>query len=144
MGTSPRFGSPKLISAIDVSGFAAIMVFLVSIFMARSGINHGHRVIPSVSLPTAAHPRPLPHAQREDAIFISVLRNGDVFLGNDLVRSSGILHQRISNSVEAGSEPTIYINADGRAKYQVVKDVIDEIAQSGLHNVVFLAYEGKT
>lgn len=127
----------KLISNIDVSAFASIMVVLVAIFIFRSG---AHIDLPShtvVDLAKATHPIPVPHASREDAITIAVMRNGDVFFGNDRVRPSGF-SDRIRESLEKGSEHTIYIRADARCKYSTVKDVLDEIHKSGVEHAVFL------
>ena len=52
-----------------------------------------------------------------------------------------MLHEGIMKAVKSGSESVVYIDADAHTKYKNVKDVIDEVAQSGLKNVVFLAYE---
>jgi biopolymer transport protein ExbD len=87
------------------------------------------------------HPKPMPHARREDAIIISVLRNGSVVI------SSGEHHERVNFSgladkirwrVSQGSEPKVYIRADARAKYAWVKDVIDAVHTAGLSDVAFL------
>ena len=132
--------SPKLISKLDVSAFAAVMLFLVALFIILTGT---HTYLPAqvpVDLPKVAHPRAVPHAQREDAMIISVMRNGDVFFGNDIIPPE-ILHLRISNAVKNGSEGVAYINADGRAKYKWVAGVVDEVSLSGLPTVVFLVNE---
>ena len=132
----------KLISNIDVSAFASIMVVLVAIFIFRSGAHIDLPSHPVVDLAKVTHPILIPHASREDAITIVVKRNGDIFFGNDFVhpyRLSG----RIRESVKRGSEPTIYIRADARCKYRGVKDVLDEIHSSGVEHVVFLVDQRK-
>jgi biopolymer transport protein ExbD len=127
----------KLISRIDVSAFAGIMLFLFALFALPSiyFIDH-HGVV--VDLAKVEHSSLVPHAQREDAITIAINRQGDIFAGNDLLRSYSSLPGRMRESIRRGSEPTIYIRADARAKYRNVKDVIDEIHAAGLEKVVFL------
>ena len=131
--------SPKLTSNIDVSAFAAIMLFLVALFMVLAGT---HTDLPTVSveLPQVVHPRAIPHARREDAMVVSVMRSGDIFFGGDKF-SPDRLHERIRKAVKSGSEGVVYIKADGRAKYKWVKDVVDEVSLSGFPNIVFLVNE---
>jgi biopolymer transport protein ExbD len=134
--------SPKLISGIEVSGFAAVMLFLVCVFMVPAGMHM--RALPArvnVDLPKVAFPNLVPHARREDAIFVSINRSGDVFFGRDLVRRPDILHERIMNAVKTGSESVVYVNADARLKYKNVKTVIDEVSLSGVPKLVFLVDE---
>ena len=88
-------------------------------------------------LPKVGHPVSVPHARREDAIMIGVMRNGDIFFEDERVRSY-TLADRIRISVSKGSERTIYIRADARAKYRSVEDVLDEVQSSGVEHVVFL------
>lgn len=140
MSMNPKFrSSAKLVSSIDVSGFAAIMLFLVAMFMVLAG-THSDLPRVAVDLPKVLHPRLVPHARREDAIIVEVTRDGAIFFGNDRVPPD-ILHERISEAVKSGSEDAVYINADARTKYKSVKKVIDEVALSGLQSVVFLVYE---
>jgi hypothetical protein len=82
-------------------------------------------------------PISLPHAMREDAMIVTILRNGDVFFRNDRVwrdKLAGALRVQ----VERGSERKVYIRADSRTLYRNVRQVLDEIHEAGLVNVSFL------
>ncbi len=76
--------------------------------------------------------------RREDAIMITITRQGGVFIRRAMVRSYSFLPDRIRESIKNGSEPTIYIRADARSRYRATKDVMDEIHAAGVENVVFL------
>ena len=132
--------STKLISGIDVSGFAGIMLFLVCLLMVPVGMHVDLPSRVSVDLPKAVHPRLVPHARREDAIFVAITRSGNIFFGRDLIPPD-ILHDRVKEAVKSGAEGIVYVNADARTKYKNVKDVIDQVSRSGLKNVVFLSDE---
>lgn len=82
-------------------------------------------------------------ANRTDAIWITVQRTGDVFLGNERILPYK-LTEGIQQRVNKGSEKKIYISADARAKYGRMREVLAAIQKSGVENVAFLAWEGKT
>jgi biopolymer transport protein TolR len=137
VNANSRF-SNKLISRIDVSAFASIMLFLfVLLMLTNANVGFvGHGV--SVALVRVTHPILVPHAQREDAITIAINRQGDIFVGRDLIRSYSSIPDRIRESIKHGSESTIYIRADARTKYWNVKDVLDEIHSAGVEKIVFV------
>lgn len=85
---------------------------------------------------------PIPHALREDAILIAIRRDGEVFYRSDLIHVDS-LPARIRQSVKGGSEPTIYIQADMRSRYRVVKDVLDAVHSAQVGKVVFVVYQTK-
>jgi biopolymer transport protein TolR len=125
-------------ASIDVSAFASILVVLLALWMLPARIFADlpvHGV--TADLPKVGHPIPVPHARREDAILIAIMRNGDIFFLNERVRSY-TLAGRIRTSVKNGSERVVYIRADARAKYRSVEDVLDEVRSSGVQHVVFV------
>src|ERR1700722_13272973 len=128
MRTNPRQGS-KLMSSIDVSAFASIIVVLVAMFAMPASVVIDGGI--AVDLPKVLHPKLVPNALREDAIIVWVMRNGDVFLGNDRVAPDE-LPGRIRERVSRGSKRTVYIRADARSKYRNVKEVLDETHSAGI------------
>ncbi len=76
----------------------------------------------------------MPSALREDAMLISVSRDGNVFFGTHQVRYND-LPESIRESVRHGSERKIYLKVDARAKYGDAALVIDQIRQAGIQNV---------
>ncbi len=114
--------------------FAAVMVMLE---MTVPQPVHGGV---STDLPKIRRTISLPHAMREDAMTVMIMRNGDVFFGNDRV-SPDPLADGIRNEVERGPEHKVYIRADARTLYLNVKRVLDAVQEAGLMNVSFFAEE---
>jgi biopolymer transport protein ExbD len=48
------------------------------------------------------------------------------------------LPDKVSGAVGAGSENRVYIYADARAKYSIVKKALDTIRLAGIENVSFI------
>lgn len=79
----------------------------------------------------------LPKALREDAIYVTVTRNGRIFIGEDLIDADQ-LAERIRNAVHPGSEIRVYLKADAHTKYQNVAEGVDQVRLSGVQNVSIL------
>ncbi|HKW17736.1 MAG TPA: biopolymer transporter ExbD [Terriglobales bacterium] len=136
-----RHRTEKLIFRMDVSAFAAILVVLLGLFAIPGGIAVGiidyHRVMP-VDLIKVKRPTFLPNAARDDAMFVSVTRDGSIFFNNERTVPE-LLPQKIHEFLAKGAEHRVYINADKRSYYKNVKQVIDAAHSSGIENISFLA-----
>jgi biopolymer transport protein ExbD len=69
-------------------------------------------------------------ANRTDAIWVTVQRTGDVWLGNEKLTADQ-LPAGIQERLRKGSEKKVYINADSRAKYGRVREALAAIQSSG-------------
>lgn len=139
-----RRKSLVLISEINVSAFAAIMVVLFALFaLPEMWAFFAPQRGGSVDWPHMPHPRPMRGANRTDAIWVTVMRNGDIFLGSEKL-SPYDLPEGIQRRINQGSEKKIYISADARARYGRMREVLAAVQKSGVENVAFLAWEGKT
>src|SRR4029077_4925812 len=79
-------------------------------------------------------PVQMPDADKEDALVIAVMRNGDIFFGNDRITGDQLTNKikdRISNRVDK----RVYLRADARAKYKSVVDVVDNIRAAGVDDL---------
>lgn len=92
----------------------------------------------AVDVAPAKLPVSLPGASREDAIVISIERDGGVFFGTNRSNPKLLPHQ-IQESLANGAERRIYLSVDRHAKYQTVKQIIDAIHSTGLEQVSFFA-----
>ncbi|HUJ93683.1 MAG TPA: biopolymer transporter ExbD [Terriglobales bacterium] len=125
----------KLLAGIDVTAFASVMLVLVAMFiLPASVVTHPWN---GVDLAKVSHATRMPHARREDAMIVSVQRDGKVYFGSDLV-SPGQLPALIRQQISRGSEKKLYVRADARARYSSVKVVLDEVPSSGVENIAFL------
>ena len=140
-----RRQSLRLICEINVAAFAGIMLALFAMFVQMWPLfvpeTGGYRT--AVDLAHVPHPRDMREANRADAIWVAVQRSGDVWLGNDrLGPPYENLSRGIRERVKARSEDKVYINADSRAKYSRVRQVLEAVQSSGVERVAFLVLQG--
>jgi biopolymer transport protein TolR len=116
--------------------FAAIMVVLVGIFMARymPVVDYGG---PATDLPTIDHAVAEGSANREDAIRILVTRDGGTYINRKSVRLDD-LAKVVQSAVRDGAQKKVYISADARAKNGDIERVVDEIRRAGITQIAFL------
>ena len=127
----------KLFVGLGGTAFVNVSLTLSMIFLFVAMVTvqppHGHGMI----LASVSHPILMPHAIREDAMIIAVARDHDVFFGNTRVETDA-LPDLIRERLSRGSERKVYIRADPRVPYIVVKQVLDSIRSSGVERVGFL------
>jgi biopolymer transport protein ExbD len=133
-----REDSLKRICKIDATALASVMIvlffaLLIAQAMSKGLPNHGV----SINLPEVGHPSPIHGANREDALMVTIIRNGKVYFGNDQVmieKLSDKIRERLGNG-----ERKVYIEADAHVSYGTVKEVLDEVRLAGIERVAFLA-----
>ena len=130
------------ICEINVTAFLSIQAALLAMFMAPV-VNYPDlpRAI-SVDQAKVAHPTPMRAADREDAMIVAVMRTGDVYFQGDKILP-GQLDSKIRNAMALGSEKKVYINADARAKYGRVSQILQAVQASGVERVGFLVNQRK-
>jgi len=114
------------------SVLVVLMFLLTSPFLTvidRKGI---------VNLPKASAATSQPGALREDAITVSVTRDGHVFY-RDLEVERSELPARIWESIRGGAPIKVYVRADARARAGDVNRAIDEIQRAGIRDLVIVA-----
>ena len=106
----------ELYCRIDPAPFAAIVFAIFYLFLGPLGTTDVpvHRW--NVDRVTMQHAKNLPRANREDAIWITLSRDGSVYFRNSRVRPDQ-LPNRIHDAVLNGAEKRIYLNVDARARY---------------------------
>jgi biopolymer transport protein TolR len=116
--------------------FAAILMFLLLIFLSNHiPIDFPHR--PPSDLPKSSYAALQVGARREDAIRITVTRDGAVYLGQTAMRLQE-LGPAVQNAVREGADKKVYISADARAKSIDVERVVDELGRAGITQISFL------
>ncbi len=119
---------------IDVSAFAAVLCGLLFAFLATTPLPHSGV---SVDLAKSRHFRRLPGALREDALRVTVTRDGRFYLGDQGIAPEE-LPGHVRDGIGGGGENRVYIVADARVRYGDVKMVLDQIRVAGVENVSFL------
>jgi biopolymer transport protein ExbD/biopolymer transport protein TolR len=85
----------------------------------------------SVDLAKTNNPAEMPDEDKEDALVVSVQRDGTVFFGSDKTPADQLANKikdRIANKVDK----RVYVRADARAKYGAVVEVVDNVRAAGV------------
>jgi biopolymer transport protein ExbD len=136
-----RRRSNQLISNINFVSFLASLVVLLYLLISPHRIG-AHSFRPNVDLPQDNHPVEMPDLDRDDAIVISISRDGIVHSGNDGVDPSA-LPIKIQDRVKRGSPQVVYFWVDARARYLYVRKVLDAVRVSGVEKITFLVEKRK-
>jgi biopolymer transport protein ExbD/biopolymer transport protein TolR len=130
--------APPPVSDINVTPMVDVMLVVLIIFMVITPmLNKGA----NIELPKARNPIALPDADKEDAVKVSVTRDGQVFLSPGLERvNAEDLAPKVRDLLQnkIGTERTVYLRADGRAKYEKVEDVVDNLRSGGVDQLGLL------
>jgi len=121
----------QLLNGIDLWAFLSFQLVLLIVLMTAP--NSPHRGW-SVDFARTEHATPMPAALREDAILVTVTRDGNVFFGFNQIRSQD-LPLSIHDSLRRGSEHKIYLKVDARARFSDAEVVIDQVRQAGIHDI---------
>jgi biopolymer transport protein ExbD/biopolymer transport protein TolR len=85
------------------------------------------------------NPITMPDADKEDAVIVAVTRDGQVFLSPGLQRvEAGDLAPKVKDLLQGRPTKMVYINADARAKYSKVEEVVDNLRAGTVDEVGLL------
>ena len=113
---------PNVVPMCDIM-LVLLIIFMVITPMLQKGV--------SVDLAKAVYPRNMEDADREDAVIVSITRDGRVFLGGDQTRQEALV-EKVQEMIANRVDKTVYLKSDARAKYETVVDVINEIRAAGV------------
>jgi biopolymer transport protein ExbD len=130
--------APPVVSEINVTPMVDVMLVLLIIFMV---------IIPmltkgaQVTLVRAKNSIAMKDADKDDAVLIAITRDGKVFLspGNQPVTPDQ-LGGKVKDLEESrsGTDKTVFIKADYRARFETVTDVIDNLRTAGVDTLGLL------
>jgi biopolymer transport protein ExbD/biopolymer transport protein TolR len=138
MSIAKRDEGKKVNSNINVTPMVDVMLVLLIIFMVITPML-GDKV--TVDLPKVSAAIILDAASKEDAITVSVTRDGSTFLQGDEV-SLADLSTKVQNAEALKTNPsddkTVYLRADTRANFGKVEDTMDALRTAGVNQVALL------
>jgi biopolymer transport protein TolR len=138
MSIAKREEGKKVNSNINVTPMVDVMLVLLIIFMVITPMLN-NKV--TVDLPRVSAAVIMDNANKEDAISISVTRDGKTFLGGDPVSLTD-LGTKVADLEAKKDKPTddksVYLRADERANYGKVMDTIDAIRTAGVSQINLL------
>ena len=124
------------VSDINVTPMVDVMLVVLIIFMVITPmLNKGA----NIELPTARNPITMPDADKEDAIKVSITRDSQVFLSPGLEKvNSEDLAPKVRDLLVNRTSRMVFLRADGRAKYEKVEDVVDNLRAGGVDQLGLL------
>ena len=135
MGGGSQGGS---VSEINVTPLIDVLLVLLIIFMVVTPmLNHSVNVdLPKVTASTV-----MENASKEDAINVSVTRDGKTFLQADQVSIPDLgvkIADLLAKKTNPGDDKSVYLHADSRANYGKVMDTIDGVRVAGVSQLNLL------
>jgi len=139
MAISKRDEGKKVNSNINVTPMVDVMLVLLIIFMVitpmlQKGV--------SVDLAKVNSPEAMPDADKEDALIVAVMRDGQIFFGNDKIVPDQ-LTQKVKDRLTSRVDKRVYVRADARAKYGSVVEVVDNVRSAGVDDLGLLTEQKK-
>jgi biopolymer transport protein ExbD len=123
-----------------MTAFLSIQAALLALYMVNTTPDLPVRI--SVDQARVAHPLTMQDADRDDATVVAVRRDGQFFLGGDAVAPKE-LSAKIRESMRRGGEHKVYINADRRARYEDVREVLAAVQATGVERIAFLTADNR-
>lgn len=125
--------APPVVSDINVTPMVDVMLVVLIIFMVitpmlSKGVN--------VDKVKTQNDVKMAEADKEDAILISVTRDGKIYLspGNKLV-SAGQLPDLVKDLQANRTDKMVYIKGDARVRFESMTDVIDNLRVDGVDEI---------
>jgi biopolymer transport protein ExbD len=123
---------------IDLFGFVSL--FLALLFVYQPTLPHNGRRFPLVTLPESHHAARTLGADREDALTVSVDREGHFFFETNRLyveNLASIFRENLTEYVER----RVFIRSDRRARYSDVILVLNAASRAGIENITFITSE---
>ncbi len=139
MALAKRNEGANVNSDINVTPMVDVMLVLLIIFMVitpmlQKGI--------SVDMAKVNNPTPMPDADKEDALLVSVMRDGTVYFGSDKVAVDS-LTGKVKDRLANRTDKEVYVKADARAHFGNVVGVVDAVRAAGVDDLGLLTDQRK-
>jgi biopolymer transport protein ExbD/biopolymer transport protein TolR len=142
MALAKRNEGANVNSDINVTPMVDVMLVLLIIFMVitpmlQKGI--------SVDMAKVNNPTPMQDADKEDALLVSVMRDGTVYFGADkLTGGVDTLTGKVKDRLTNRTNKEVYLKADARAHFGNVVQVVDAVRAAGVDDLGLLTEQRKS
>lgn len=120
---------------IDLLPFVGVMLVLLIIFMTTTPPLHF--CLWCVDVPESLHAVPQPRALREDAMRVSVTRDGKFYF-RDSPMAPEELPGLVRGALRDGAEKKIYLAVDARSRFGDTAAVVDQLQLAEITNICFI------
>ena len=140
MALAVRNEGIKVNSNINVTPMVDVMLVLLIIFMVvtpmlQKGV--------SVDMAKVNNPLPMEDADKEDALLVSITRDGKVYFGTDQITIDN-LTTKVKDRLANKPNKIVYVKADMRTHYGSVVGVVDAVRAAGVDDLGLLTEQRKT
>ena len=132
MALAKRDEGSKVNSNINVTPMVDVMLVLLIIFMVVTPMLQKDV---SVDLAKVNSPEKMTDADKEDAVVVAITRQGDIFLGRDMVKDPTQLTNQVKDKIAKLVDKRVFVRADARAKYKAVVEVVDNVRAAGVDDL---------
>jgi len=117
------------VSDINVTPMVDVMLVMLIIFMVITPmLSKGI----SVDLAKTKNPVAMQAADKDDAILVSITKDGKAYLGTDQFANLNDMGVKVKDRLSAKLDKTVYLKNDSRARYERVVEVIDSLRGFGV------------
>jgi biopolymer transport protein ExbD/biopolymer transport protein TolR len=125
--------APPPVSDINVTPMVDVMLVLLIIFMVITPMLTKGQSVDKVKTKNAIS---MQAADKEDAVIVSVTRDGKVYLSpGNLQTTADQLPAKVKDLLANKLDKTCFIQADARARYEKVEDVVDNLRAAGVDQI---------
>ena len=126
----------NVVPLIDIL-LVLLIIFMVITPMLQKGI--------SVDMAKVNNPTPMQDADKEDALLVSVMRDGTVYFGADkLTGGVDTLTGKVKDRLTNRTNKEVYLKADARAHFGSVVQVVDAVRAAGVDDLGLLTEQKKS
>jgi biopolymer transport protein ExbD/biopolymer transport protein TolR len=97
----------------------------------------------SVDMAKVNNPTPMQDADKEDALLVSVMRDGTVYFGADKITPDS-LTGKVKDRLANRTDKRVYVKADARAHFGNVVQVVDGVRAAGVDDLGLLTDQRKS
>ena len=126
--------APPPVADINVTPMVDVMLVLLIIFMVITPMLS--KGVP-LNLPKTHNPIPMQAADKSDAIVVSIQHDGRTYLNKDQIKPED-LAPHVKDLLTNRIDHEVFLRADGRARYQTVLDVVQNLQAAGVDQLGML------
>jgi biopolymer transport protein ExbD/biopolymer transport protein TolR len=94
-------------------------------------------------MPKVNNPTPMADADKEDALLVSIMRDGTIYFGTDKIAVDS-LTGKVKDRLANRTDKRVYVKADARAHYGNVVQVVDAVRAAGVDDLGLLTDQRKS
>jgi biopolymer transport protein TolR len=141
MALAKRDEGKKVNSEINVTPMVDVMLVLLIIFMVvtpmlQKGV--------SVDKAEVNNPAPMEDADKEDAMLVSITRDGQIYFGSDQITVDALTTKVKERLASNSQNKQVYVKTDRRARFGSLVQVVDAVRAAGVDDMGLLTDQKKS